>query len=211
MDLIFKLTEDWKLSHSSTDIQQYDNLTDRIIFTGYIPEEFDRFNAQIKFGNSYDEIPLVANGCTLTATLTASHLAHNGIYEIQIKAESGEKVKHSNVIYFGVNRSLSGDAVWPVIPTAFTEAVRQAEEAAANAEESKEQAKSARDSAVISQRAAEEAAENATNQANYAAGIMGLAVFEIDTEDGNLYVTYPTPYYGATFAINQNGYLEVTT
>ena len=79
--------------------------------------------------------------------------------------------------------------------------------------EARASAESAQTSAVNASASASQAYNYARESEEFrdeAAGIMGLAVFEINAEDGNLYVTYPTPYYGATFSINQNGYLEVT-
>lgn len=96
-------------------------------------------------------------------------------------------------------------------PAPYQSWVQDILQAGSNAQTSAEKAENARDSARFAQGYAEEAADQAEIQANYAKGIMGLAVFQIDTETGGLYVTYPTPYYGATFAINSDGILEVIT
>ena len=141
-------------------------------------------------------------------TPTAADTKYKGYGEAQLTYRIDGKVAKTEIFQIFTDRSLPQTDETPPEWEGFVERV---EAAALSAFDSSESAEQSKNSAQIAQEAAEDAAEEARAQADYAAGIMGLAVFEINMEDGELYITYPTPYYGATFAINEDGVLEVTT
>ena len=135
-------------------------------------------------------------------------VAYRGNGECQLTLIVGGMIKKSVIFTTEINRSLTGDGKTPEPYQDWVDSVLQA---GAEAKEAANEAAGSAQTALLAKEGAEEAADQAREQAEYAAGIMGLAVFEIDTGTGQLYITYPTPYYGAAFAINNNGYLEVTT
>ena len=94
-------------------------------------------------------------------------------------------------------------------PAPYQSWVQDVLQAGSDAQTAAEKAESEKELAEIAREDAEDFAAQAEEQANYAKGIMGLAEFNLNVDDGNLYVTYPTPYYGALFLINEHGYLEV--
>lgn len=130
--------ETWQLRHVKNEGQQYDNMTVTVRIEGELPAWPTGWKLLLKHGNNLDEATLSAVNGGLEVVLTADQLAFNGMYEAQLKATEGERVKHSNRTTFRVNSSLSGDAQWPTIPTEFTQAVQRAEEAAEEAEQAKD-------------------------------------------------------------------------
>lgn len=141
-------------------------------------------------------------------TPTETDTLFKGYGEAQLTYRIDGKVAKSEVFQIYTDRSLPQTEDAPPEWKGFVDRV---EEAAGIALDSAERAEEAKGSAETAREAAEESAEEARTQAEYAKGIMGLAVFHVDMETGNLIVTYPTPYFGATFAINEDGYLEVHT
>lgn len=140
-------------------------------------------------------------------TPTAADTKYKGYGEAQLTYRINGKVAKTEVFQIFTDRSLPQTDETPPEWEGFVERV---EAAALSAFDSSESAEQSKNSAQIAQEAAEDAAEEARAQADYAAGIMGLASFHIDISTGELIVVYPTPYYGAVFSINDNGYLEVT-
>lgn len=140
-------SENWKLSNVRTDAQQYDNETVKMIFKGDFPSEFDAYDALISYGNNLDIIPLEPMEGGWGKILTAENLAFSGYYLVQLKAKNGDKAKHTNIYRYYIAHSLSGDEHWPVVPTAFTEAVQEANSAKQGAIDAKESAVSAKNDA----------------------------------------------------------------
>lgn len=212
MNIIFKFDSvKWKIEQTESGGQQFDDNTVTIRFEGYFPSQFTSWRALLNYGNFFDEIFLTPVSKGYEAVLSAEQLAFDGAYYIQLKGVGNNITEHSDKHIFVIGKTISGDKKWPEIPTAFSQAVKQAEDAMNEAISAKDDAVLARNDAVIAKEAAESYAEQASIQADYAAGIMGLAVFNINTDTGELIITYPTPYYGAIFAINNSGMLEVTT
>lgn len=143
MNFKFNL-QDWSLkSLGQLYAQQFDNLTVPLRFIGNFPEEFTVWHALLKFGSYTDEISLTAIPEGYECLLSESQLAFNGIYEIQLKAENDAQAKYSSIAYVSVGKSIGTDTEWPEIPTAFSQAVRRAEEASAAAEDAKAAAEEA--------------------------------------------------------------------
>ena len=96
------------------------------------PEWVWTLNAQM--GDSLDVIPLSATDGVVGTTLSKSQLALAGDYRLQLAGAKDGVTRHTNIISMAVPKSLSGDATWPTLPTAFSDAVGRAEDAAERAE-----------------------------------------------------------------------------
>ena len=118
MELLF---ENWKVRVQGEPIpHQYDNEVWELSLRGYLPAGWS-WQAMIGQGEHLDiiDLPLTENGAA--ARLTAKNLALSGPYVIQIRGTNGTQVRHSNLIRVYIPGSLSGDAVWPSLPTAFSQ------------------------------------------------------------------------------------------
>lgn len=81
-----------------------------------------------------DVIPLTATNGVVGTTLSKSQLALAGDYWLQLTGTKDGVTRHTNIIGMAVPASLSGDANWPTLPTAFSDALDRAEDAADRAE-----------------------------------------------------------------------------
>lgn len=81
-----------------------------------------------------DVIPLTATNGVVGTTLSKSQLALAGDYWLQLIGTKDGVTRHTNIIGMAVPASLSGDANWPTLPTAFSDALDRAEDAADRAE-----------------------------------------------------------------------------
>lgn len=126
---------DWRLDATGDIIaRQYDNQSRTITITGALPEGWT-WELLVRAGNdAYDEWPMTAQDNGIGCTLTAEMLAVSGYYTLQLRGKQGEVVRHTNTIRVFIPESLSGDAQWPELPTAFSDAVDRAEDAADRAE-----------------------------------------------------------------------------
>ena len=89
-------------------------------------------NAQM--GGNLDVIPLSVSDGVVGTTLSKSQLALAGDYLLQLIGTKDGVTRHTNIISMAVPKSLSGDATWPTLPTAFSDALDRAEDAADRAE-----------------------------------------------------------------------------
>lgn len=125
---------DWRLDATGDIIaRQYDNQSRTITITGALPEGWT-WELLVRAGDAYDEWPMTAQDGSIGCTLTAEMLAVSGYYTLQLRGKQGEMVRHTNTIRVFIPESLSGDAQWPELPTAFSDAVDRAEDAADRAE-----------------------------------------------------------------------------
>lgn len=132
----------WELVRQSNDGRQYDNLTVPFVVRN-VPAGWS-WELLIRHGADLNIIPMVESSSgELSYALTASDLAFRGEYAVQLRATSGELVKHTSIETIYVPDSLSGDAQWPTLPTVFSEAVASAENAADRAEAAAEAAEAA--------------------------------------------------------------------
>ena len=125
---------DWRLDATGDIIaRQYDNQSRTITITGALPEGWT-WDLLVRAGDAYDEWPMTAQDGGIGCTLTAEMLAASGYYTLQLRGKQGEMVRHTNTIRVFIPESLSGDAQWPELPRAFSDAVDRAEGAADRAE-----------------------------------------------------------------------------
>lgn len=144
---------------------------------------------------------------------TATDLAFKGRGEAQLDyvfgtfGQDGYRKACSEVFETMVQRSIeAGDEV----PEPYEPWVSQIEGYADRAEEAEGAAQGFSLTSKVYSEASQSYCDDAEDFKNQAAAIMNLATFNINADTGELIITYPTPYSGATFSINSNGYLEVT-
>ncbi|MBO5340657.1 MAG: hypothetical protein J6A62_06650 [Oscillospiraceae bacterium] len=126
--------QDWNIRADGCVIaRQYDNLTRTIAVSGDIPVGWD-WVLLVQVGECLDILPLTVCEDGLSAALSAQQLAFSGYYSMQLRGTQGEMVRHSNIISVFVPKSLSGDEMWPVLPSEFTQMERRVAKAAAEAQ-----------------------------------------------------------------------------
>lgn len=114
--------QDWTIrAERQVLARQYDNLTRELRIEGDMPEGWD-WDLLVQMGELLDIIRLTPGENSLSVTLTAEMLALSGFYLLQLRGTQGEKVRHTNSIRVFVPESLSGDAQWPDLSTAFSQA-----------------------------------------------------------------------------------------
>lgn len=114
--------EDWVLTADPNTVigQQYDNETVSLTVLGTFPDGWS-WSALAQLGDNLNIINLSPVEGGIGVVLDASMLALSGSYSLQLKATNGDMVRHTNVVYVGVNASLSGAAQWPTVPSEFTQ------------------------------------------------------------------------------------------
>lgn len=114
--------QDWTIrAEGQVLARQYDNLTRELRIEGDLPQGWD-WDLLVQAEEMLDIIRLTPGENSLSVTLTAEMLALSGFYLLQLRGTQGEKVRHTNSIRVFVPESLSGDAQWPELPTAFSQA-----------------------------------------------------------------------------------------
>lgn len=114
--------QDWTIrAEGQVLARQYDNLTRELRIEGDMPQGWD-WDLLVQAEEMLDIIRLMPGENSLSVTLTAEMLALSGFYLLQLRGTQGEKVRHTNSIRVFVPESLSGDAQWPELPTAFSQA-----------------------------------------------------------------------------------------
>ena len=113
--------ENWRIEKPLMTIaQQYDNLSRKLIVTGELPEGYG-WDMLVQCGENFDVILLQDTESGAEATLTRDQLSLAGRYKLQLRGTKGDEVRHTNCIDVYIPSSLSGDAVWPEIPSEFSE------------------------------------------------------------------------------------------
>lgn len=131
---------DWTLSGDNEVIAyQYDNLSRSLLVQGDLPDGWE-WEMLVEASGNLDIIPLELMENGVGAILTDEMLALSGNYVMQLRGTVGEVVRHTNKINAYIPASLSGDAHWPEIPSAFREYEEQLKEYVAEAREAAEQA-----------------------------------------------------------------------
>ena len=127
--MILYYFDNWNLVPIFHQVQQYDNMATKLVIKN-IPPNWTTWYAVISKKGFLNVIELDKfDDSTLEHVFTASELAFNGKYSIQLQAIDDEKRKHSTVNTFTAGQTLSGDEQWVEIPSAFTQAVTQATDA----------------------------------------------------------------------------------
>ena len=111
----------WNLQMDTFPVRQYDNLTRRLEVSGDIPEGWS-WVALLSIGDNLNIISLQYGEPGLYVELAADMIPYAGKYNLQLRATQGDKVRHTNIVQMQVNDSMSGDEVWPELPSEFSQA-----------------------------------------------------------------------------------------
>lgn len=140
--MIHLTLSDWILTLDAFNAMQYDDKSIELQISGDIPDGYT-WHLLYQHDDDLDVILLENSGEILTHTLTEENLAFSGMYRLQLQGTAGDIIRHSSVALITLPGSLSGDAQWPKIPTAFSQALLAAETAAQESEASKQAAEEA--------------------------------------------------------------------
>ena len=113
--------DNWTLQMDTFPVRQYDNLTRRLEVSGDIPDGWS-WAALLSIGDNLNIISLQYGEPGLYVDLTADMIPYAGKYNLQLRATQGDKVRHTNIVQMQVNDSMSGDEVWPELPSEFSQA-----------------------------------------------------------------------------------------
>lgn len=113
--------DNWTLQMDTFPVRQYDNLTRRLEVSGDIPEGWS-WAALLSIGDNLNIISLQYGDPGLYVDLTDDMIPYAGKYNLQLRATQGDKVRHTNIVQMQVNDSMSGDEVWPELPSEFSQA-----------------------------------------------------------------------------------------
>lgn len=157
------LFNNWNIS-GCVKLRMLDNKTSSFDVVGDIPDGWDWQLFYSCNGNlNIVDVEKTENG--LSVLFTKEMLPIEGTYHFQLKGTKEELVKHTNIVKTYVNKSLSGDTQWPVVPSEFEQfeqAVKKyAAESKQSAMESAESARQSAESSLNAQKYAEDAAESA--------------------------------------------------
>lgn len=127
--------QDWELVLSRASVRQFDDRAHTVRITGDLPEGWTwKLYVSVFSSKYFNSIPLASADGALTAVLTHDDLAFGDTpYTLQLVGAHGDVTRHTNPVRLYVGESLSGDGIWPEVPTSFTAAQRAAESAAAAA------------------------------------------------------------------------------
>ena len=186
--------KDWTLfGPRGPGAHQYDNLADVVLVLARdLPQGYD-WSLLVGRDGMLDIVTLTEEAGSLRGTISKNTLAYTGEYQFQLKAVSGELVRHTNVLRLQIPGTLDGDAQWPELPSAFTEAERRilrarddAEEARAGAEGAQTAAEAAAGSAVEkaaeAAQSARAAAQRTDDAESFAASALSSATAASDAE-----------------------------
>lgn len=113
--------KNWELTADCEVIaRQHDNLTRSITVTGDLPPDWT-WEMYVSAGGNMDILPMKQDESGISVLLTAQNLPVAGEYAFELHGKRGEKTRSTNRIHVYIPPTMSGDAHWPEIPTAFTD------------------------------------------------------------------------------------------
>ena len=124
--------------------RERDNLTTTLLVSGDLPQGWT-WDLLITAGQNRNIIRLEEMTGGVGVVLTAEMLAEQGYYRMQLRGTRGEEVKHTNITSVYVGESMSGDKMWPTIPSEFTQLEARV---SADADRAEDAAQAAEDAAV---------------------------------------------------------------
>ena len=124
--------------------RERDNLTTTLLVSGDLPQGW-AWDLLITAGQNRNIIRLEEMTGGVGVVLTAEMLAEQGYYRMQLRGTRGEEVKHTNITSVYVGESMSGDKMWPTIPSEFTQLEARV---SADADRAEDAAQAAEDAAV---------------------------------------------------------------
>lgn len=105
--------------------RQFDNNSVPIVFNGNFPAGYT-WELLLACRENLNIINLQATTEGYVHLFTAQELSQTGRYTVQLRGTSGTTVRHTNTVNMFIPSSLSGNTQWPVLPTAFSEALNEA-------------------------------------------------------------------------------------
>lgn len=124
--------------------RERDNLTTTLLVSGDLPQGW-AWDLLITAGQNRNIIRLEEMTGGVGVVLTAEMLAEQGYYRMQLRGTRGEEVRHTNITSVYVGESMSGDKMWPTIPSEFTQLEARVN---ADADRAEDAAQAAEDAAV---------------------------------------------------------------
>ena len=124
--------------------RERDNLTTTLLVSGDLPQGW-AWDLLITAGQNRNIIRLEEMTGGVGVVLTAEMLAEQGYYRMQLRGTRGEEVRHTNITSVYVGESMSGDKMWPTIPSEFTQLEARVN---ADADRAEDAAQAAEDAAI---------------------------------------------------------------
>lgn len=124
--------------------RERDNLTTTLLVSGDLPQGWT-WDLLVTAGQNRNIIRLEEMTGGVGVVLTAEMLAEQGYYRMQLRGTRGEEVKHSNITSVYVGESMSGDKMWPTIPSEFSQLEARVN---ADADRAEDAAQAAEDAAI---------------------------------------------------------------
>lgn len=135
------LFNNWNIS-GCIKFRMLDNKTSGFDVEGDIPEGWS-WQLLYSCNGNLNIVEMQHEENILSVIFTKEMLPTDGTYLFQLKATKDDLVKHTNIVKSYVNKSLSGDIKWPVIPTEFTQIEQVVKGYAESAKESSIKAENA--------------------------------------------------------------------
>ena len=133
--------DNWNIS-GCVKLRMLDNKTSSFDVVGNIPDGWE-WKLLYSCNGNLNIVEMQHEENILSVIFTKEMLPTDGTYLFQLKATKDDLVKHTNIVKSYVNKSLSGDIKWPVIPTEFTQIEQVVKGYAESAKESSIKAENA--------------------------------------------------------------------
>lgn len=133
--------DNWNIS-GCVKLRMLDNKTSSFDVVGNIPDGWE-WQLLYSCNGNLNIVEMQHEENILSVIFTKEMLPTDGTYLFQLKATKDDLVKHTNIVKSYVNKSLSGDIKWPVIPTEFTQIEQVVKGYAESAKESSIKAENA--------------------------------------------------------------------
>ena len=113
----------WDISvKQDRPVVQGDNLSELLTVAGELPGGYDTWSLLMRVGSEENIITLGEIDGKPGIYLTGDMLPYGKVfYEVQLRGECGDAVKHSNVAHVYVSPLIAGDGAWPEVPTEFSQ------------------------------------------------------------------------------------------
>jgi len=117
--------DDWTIrAEKKVLLRQFDDRAATLKVTGNLPEGWE-WVMLVRSGENMDLLPMEYMDGGIGIVLSAERLAVSGYYCLQLRGKKDEVVRHTNMVTFYVEPSLSGDVQWPELPAVFSEMERR--------------------------------------------------------------------------------------
>lgn len=113
------LFDNWHISVKLTEsVTQNDNLSDKLTVEGELPDGYTSWSLLMRAGGAENSVDLDDIDGKPGVLLTSDMLPYgNTFYELQLRGECGETVKHSDIEYVFISEAIGGSGSWPAAPS----------------------------------------------------------------------------------------------